>query len=285
MVTSTIANVEMAAAWDGPEGDHWTEYAERYERASSRHWQRFVDSVPIGRAAEVLDVGCGTGKSTRQVARIASEGSVLGVDLSARMLERARTAAGAEGLSNVRFEQGDAQVHGFDADAFDLAFSFFGGMFFNDPVAAFANIGRSIRPGGTIALVAWRELERNDWLVALRAALAVGRALPEPPMSAPGPFGLADREHVRRVLADAGLVDVALEEVDEPMEFGRDADDAFSFVSALGITKGLTEHLDTEDKERALDGVRRAIAERETDEGVLFGTSAWLITARAPAPG
>src|SRR5687768_16757499 len=99
MDTKTIANSDAAAAWDGPEGDHWTEYADRYDRASWRHWRRFVDSVSIPEAGQILDFGCGTGKSTREVARLAPRGSVLGVDLSRRMLEHGRSVAEADGLT------------------------------------------------------------------------------------------------------------------------------------------------------------------------------------------
>ena len=276
----TIANLEMAEAWDGAEGEHWARHADRYERAGRRHLQRLLDASTIGRHDSVLDVGCGTGKSTREAARMAASGSALGVDLSARMLERAREAAEAEGLANVRFEQADAQVHPFDDEAFDVAISSFGAMFFADPVAAFANIGRALRPGGRMVLLAWREMERNEWLTAIRGAVAVGRRLPEPPSNAPGPFGLADADHARRVLDAAGFVDVTLEEIDEPVDFGTDADDAFAFLSTFGVTRGLTQDLDEHDRNRALDALRRTLVEHETDQGVVLGTSAWLISAR-----
>lgn len=106
-----IANVDMAAAWDGPEGEHWAAHADRYEATATGYWRALLAAVAIDRDAAILDIGCGTGRSTREAARVASSGSVLGVDLSAKMLEHARAAAGAEGLSNVRFEQADAQVH------------------------------------------------------------------------------------------------------------------------------------------------------------------------------
>lgn len=277
-----MANAEMAAAWDGPEGEHWAQHAERYERASRRYWERFVDVVRIERDDSVLDIGCGTGKSTRQAGRIAASGSALGVDLSARMLEQARAAARAEGLANVRFEQADAQVHPFPDGAFDIAISSFGAMFFADPTAAFTNIARALRPGGRMALLTWRELAGNEWVAGIRDALAVGRELPEPPAGAPGPFGLAGAEHVRRILGAAGMVDVRLDEVNEPIEFGVDAEDAMSFVGTFGITKGLTQDLDEESRERAFDALRRTIVDHETAHGVLFGSSAWLVTARAP---
>ncbi|HEV2070492.1 MAG TPA: methyltransferase domain-containing protein [Acidimicrobiales bacterium] len=277
-----VANAEMAAAWDGPEGDHWAQHAERYERAGWRYWKRFLEAVRIQGGDSVLDIGCGTGKSTRDAARLAGPGSVLGVDLSARMLERAQAAAQAEGLTNVRFEQADAQVHPFPDGAFDVAISSFGAMFFADPTAAFTNIARALRPEGRLALLTWRELAGNEWVTAIRDAVAAGRALPEPPADAPGPFGLARADHVRRILGAAGMVDVHLDAVYEPVEFGVDAEDAFAFVGTTGFTKGLTQDLDEESRARAFDALRRTIIDHETDHGVLFGSSAWLVTARAP---
>ena len=113
--------------------------------------------------------------------RLASSGSALGVDLSARMLERARELAAAEEVTNIHFLQADAQVHSFEAGAFDVAMSSFGAMFFADPVAAFANVAGALRAGGGLGMLVWRELGRNEWVTAVRAALAMGRQLPEPP--------------------------------------------------------------------------------------------------------
>ena len=276
-----MANAEMAAAWDGDEGDHWVEHADRYEAIATRFRQSLLGAVPIGDDQEILDVGCGTGRSTREVAAIASSGSVLGIDLSARMLERARTAATAEGRFNIRFQQGDAQVHPFDDGAFDLAISAFGVMFFADPVAAFANIGRALRPRNDLAFLAWRELQHNDWVAAIRGALSLGRALPMPPPGAPGPFALADRRHTERVLSQAGFVDIAFSQVNEPMRFGDDADDAYSFLATSGITRGLTQDLDDASRAAALDALHATLAEHAGADGVLFDGSAWLVRARA----
>ncbi|MGH9286473.1 MAG: class I SAM-dependent methyltransferase, partial [Acidimicrobiales bacterium] len=184
MDVDSIANVEMAAAWDGEEGARWVEHAEKYERAGRRQWEWFLRGDFIAPGDRVLDIGCGTGRSTRDAARRAPAGSALGVDLSARMLERARQVAAAEGLTNVGFDHADAQVYPFPAGALDIAISSFGAMFFSDPAAAFANIGRALRPGGRLAMLAWRELARNEWVTAMRAALAAGRTLPAPPPNA-----------------------------------------------------------------------------------------------------
>lgn len=279
---SKIANVDMAAGWDGPEGEHWAAHAEHYARASRRHWERLLAVVPVAADASVLDIGCGTGRSTRDVARLASSGSALGLDLSAAMLTRAREVAAAEGLGNVRFEQADVQVHPLDAGRFDLGISAFGAMFFADPAAAFTNIRRALHPGAELALLTWRELARNEWLTALRGALAAGRQLPEPPSDVPGPFGLAGADHVTSVLGAAGFADIRLEEVDEPVDFGPDADTAFTFMKSTGMTRGLLEELDAESRDRALEALEQTVVQHETGEGVLLGSSAWLIRAVVP---
>ncbi len=278
----TIANVEQAAAWDGPEGDNWAEHADRFDSAISRTWQRFLDASLIFKRDNVVDIGCGNGKSTRDAARVASSGSVLGIDLSTKMLELARQRSATEGIRNVDFLQADAQVHPFDNEAFDIAISRYGIMFFSDPVAAFANISLALRPGGRLALIAWRGLAENEWQLVFRSALAMGRTLPAPPSGAVGPFGFADSDQVRGILGDAGYTDINFEVINEPIDFGSNADDAFGFVRTQGFVKGLIQDLDDAGKAKALDALRRVLVAHDTGHGVLLDTSSWLITARRP---
>lgn len=276
----TIANVEMAATWDGPEGDNWTEYADLFDRAIGRTWKRFVDANFISKHDDVLDIGCGTGKSTRDAARLASAGTALGVDLSTRMLGLARERTTNEGLRNVTFLQADAQVHPFESNTFDIAISRFGVMFFSDPIAAFANIARALRPGGRLALITWRDLAYNEWQLIFRKALAMGRTMPAPPPGAPGPFGFADSDRVRGILAGAGYTEINFEVIDEPIDFGRNVDEAFGFVSSQGFVKGFTQDLDDASKAQAFDELRRVLAAHDSGHGVLLNTSTWQITAR-----
>jgi SAM-dependent methyltransferase len=287
MATNTTGiaagNADMAAVWDGPEGDHWAEHADHYEATGPAFDQALLGAIEVDSGGRVLDVGCGTGSLTLAAARRVPSGTALGVDLSARMLERGRAKAAAAGLENVTFRQADAQVHPFEAGAFDVAFSSFGVMFFADPVAAFANIRRALRPDGALAVLAWRDLERNEWLSSFRDALAAGRDLPTPPAGVPGPFGMADRSITHERLSAAGFADVAFTTIDEPVWFGRDLDDAWSFVSNLGMARGLTHDLDDAARADAFRELRDSLAAHETADGVGYGASAWLITARNPA--
>lgn len=276
------SNAEMAAAWDGPEGDHWADNAGRYEATSERFRSALLGALDLRDDSGVVDIGCGTGAATREAARIAAKGAVLGVDLSRQMLEVARARAAADGLDHVRFERADAQVHPFDRAAFDVAISCFGAMFFADPVAALANIRRSLRPGASLALLAWRDLARNEWVDAVRTALAAGRSLPVPPPGSPGPFSMADRHITTSWLTEAGYRDLDLSSVDEPLWFGRDADDAYSFVSTFGVTRGLIADLDDAARTDALDQLHQTLKDHETPDGVTLAGSAWLITANNP---
>src|SRR4051812_13241754 len=149
-----------------------------YDAELRAHHEHLRAAYGISPGDEVLDIGCGTGLTTREAARAAAPGRVVGIDVSERMLERARKVTAAERLDNVRYELGDAEVHRFHPVAFDVAISRFGTMFFSDPAAAFANIAAAVRPGGRLVLLVWQRQEDNEWVRAIDAAL--GHAAPPP---------------------------------------------------------------------------------------------------------
>ncbi len=279
---SKVVNIEQAAAWDGDEGEDWARDWERYDRAVAGYHRRLLEAAAVGPSERVLDVGCGNGQVTRDAARAAPDGSARGVDLSSRMIEVARRLASAEGLTNVIFEQADAQAQPFDAAAYDVVLSRFGTMFFGDPVAAFTNLAAATRPGGRLVMVAWRGVADNEWLQCIFGALAAGRDLPVPRPGTPGPFGLADAELTGKVLTSAGFEAVELTAADEGFWAGADGDDAFGFFRGTGIVRGMTQGLDEDQRARALDALHATMVDHDTGEGVLFRSGSWLITARPP---
>lgn len=278
-MSGTGVNAEQTRAWDGPEGDAWTDNEDWYNAAARYLTPPLFVAAAIAPSEHVMDIGCGTGETSRRAAREARAGTAFGIDLSSRMIERARQRATDEGLRNVRFERGDAQTHPFERERFNLAISRYGSMFFDDPVAAFTNIARALRPGGRVAMLCWREIARNAWVRELRAALAAGRDLPEPPPHAPSPFAFADPDRVREILSAAGFEAISFDPLDEPMYFGHDAVRAFEDVSKLGVVKGLLADLDEDGRRRALDGLSDTLKTHETPAGVLLGTSAWMVRA------
>ncbi|MFE6839913.1 class I SAM-dependent methyltransferase [Streptomyces sp. NPDC057705] len=274
------SNAEQARAWDGREGAYWAEHADRFDRAIRPHDRHFLAAADVSATDHVLDIGCGTGEITRDVARRADSGRVLGVDLSAAMLRVARQRAADEGLHNADFVQADVQVHPFPAASFDVAVSRTGTMFFADPVAAFRNIGTALRPGGRLVQLVWQPPTGNEWLRSFARALAAGRPLPTPLPEAPGPFSLADPVRVRTVLGAAGFTDVQLEPHCEAMWFGQDAADAERFV--LGLHGWMLDGLDAEGRRRAVDDLRATLTAHETDDGVLYASATWIIRSARP---
>jgi SAM-dependent methyltransferase len=274
------SNAGQVGAWDGNEGTFWTAQARRLDGTLANCHGPFLTAAAIREDDRVLDVGCGTGRATRDAARVAVNGSALGVDLSSQMIALARATADAEGLHNVEFRQADAQIHPFESGAFDAVISRMGSMFFGDPHAAFTNLHRALRPDGRLTLLTWQDVADNEWLTQFRSALAVGRDLPSPPPDAPSPFALADPDRVRTILGAAGFTDISFESLHEPMGFGPDADDAFNFVSEL--TGWMRNGLDDEDRDAALAALRTTIAEHTGDDGVTYQSATWTIQARKP---
>jgi len=227
---------------------------------------------------QVLDLGCGAGQTSRQAARSARAGSVVGVDVSPDMLVRARRLADEEGLGNVTFEHADAQTHRFEPQGFTLAISRFGTMFFADPVAAFANIGSALRPGARLVQVVWQSADRQPWVAAIRGAVAGDRPLP--PELLGGPFSLADPAVLDGVLAQAGFVEVEITDVQEPIHYGSDATKAHEALTELGMIEFLAPDLDAASKPQARDRLRTVLEENETSDGVWFDSACWLVTAR-----
>ncbi len=251
--------------------DYDTELS-RYSAALGRAW-----AVRAG--DHVLDIGCGTGQTTREAARMAPAGSALGVDVSAPAVERARELARAGGLHNVTFEHADAQTHRFAEGYFDLAISRFGTMFFDDPVAAFGNIGRALRPAGRLVMLVWQAHDRNEWDVAIHEALTGPDGSRVVAGDGPDPFSLADPATVERILGAAGFADIGFTHVREPICFGADPAAALTWVRGFVSTREFLERLDPGAAARALARLHEVLAAHQTDDGVRFDSRAWIVSA------
>jgi SAM-dependent methyltransferase len=247
-----------------------------YDAEFRRHNEHFRAAVDAGTRDRVLDIGCGAGQTTRDAARVAIAGSVVGIDVSAEMLEIARRRSAEQGLRNVTFEQGDAQVQAFPAGQFDLCISRFGAMFFADPAAAFANIGRAMRPGARLVLMVWQSREHNEWATAIPGALVPGTVAPA---SAAPAFSLSDPAIAAGVLTMAGFASVGFAQVREPVFYGPDVDAAYDAVIGLGFAERALAGADTAAADKALQRLRALLNAHLTADGVLFGSRAWIITA------
>jgi SAM-dependent methyltransferase len=232
----------------------------------------------------VLDIGCGCGDTTLELARrVAPGGRVTAVDISAPMLGRAKEAAAAAGAA-AEFLQADAQTHGFAPASFDIAFSRFGVMFFADPTAAFTNIRRAIVSGGRLAFVCWQALPDNPWMVTpFMAAMPHLPPMTPLPPDAPGPFAFADPERVRGILTGAGFSAISIEPLRQALLIGdSDLDAAVDFLLRMGPTaRALRLANDPALTGRVAAAVRDALAPFHTPDGVQMDSAAWIVTAAA----
>jgi SAM-dependent methyltransferase len=272
------------AGWNGDDGRHWVDFQERYDAMMGRLTPYLLRAIAVADTDDVLDVGCGCGETSLLAARAASSGSVLGVDLSAAMLERAGERARAAGVSNVEFVRADAQNHAFPDAAFDVVMSRFGVMFFADPELAFTNLARALRPGGRMVFLCWQQAVANEWIATPGAAVAEyvditgGIAI-----GGPGPFSLADPGRINGLLEQAGLGSIRIEPVSQPLWFGTDIEDVVDLFSQMPMVRSLLAGADENTNSAAFDAVRLALQPHTAPEGVLLGSAAWLVKALRPA--
>ena len=281
------ANPEQHQYWNETAGPKWAQLSDVIDTQIAPLGGEALDRIGVGAGQRVLDVGCGCGQTTLELARrVGAEGAVLGADISRPMLESARDRALEAGLRNARFEHSDAQVHPFEAEAFDLVFSRFGVMFFSDPVAAFANLLRALRPGARLGFVCWQALAQNAWMLRPMAAVAPLLSL-QPPSDphAPGPFAFADADRVTRILQDAGFGSVAVEGMERELLVGGVAslDDTVGFLLQMGPAGAALRDAAEDVRNKAAAAVRDAIAPFETEAGVRMPAAAWLFQATRPA--
>jgi SAM-dependent methyltransferase len=276
-------NEESQRAWDGVLFDRFLAFRHLIV-ALAQHGLAAMQLSPPSVGARVVDLGCGFGDSTQQLAELVGEdGSVLGVDISPRFIDLARAESSA---SNVRFEVKDVQAAPFE-DTFDYAFSRFGTMFFASPVAAMRNVRASLEPGGRLVSVVWRQREENPWMYVAEQVVKPLVEIPEETDEArcgPGPFSMAGADTVSTQLQLAGFREVSFTRHDMPIKIGNDLDEAVEFNLALGpaaeaVRLAGDEGAALRPKLAAL--LHEALAPFETPEGVFADSSVWIVTARA----
>jgi SAM-dependent methyltransferase len=258
----------------------WAEIRDALELQLAPLGRRALAALAPSPGERVLDIGCGGGTTALELARsVAPDGSVVGVDVSAAVLACAERAAA--GQARLQFIRADAQTFPFEPATFDAAFSRFGVMFFTDPVAAFTNMRRSLRPAGRLAFVCWRGLEENPLdILPLRAASAHLPPQPAHDPAAPGPFAFADPDRVRDILGRAGFAEIEITAHDEQVGSG-DLDTMLAVCSRVGaLGKILRENPAL--RAAALPAVRTALAAHDGPGGVKLNAAIWVVTARGP---
>ncbi|MDF7776780.1 class I SAM-dependent methyltransferase [Sphingomonas sp. AOB5] len=285
----TQPNVYQVADWNGSSGERWVANQVRLDHMLAIFGVAAIDAAAPLPGERVLDIGCGAGATSLTLAaRVRPNGQVLGVDISAPLIDRAWEMAPAGAALEYRLA--DASTAPLPVHGFDLLFSRFGVMFFDDPAAAFAHMRHALVPGGRLAFVCWRTASENDWV---RLPMGAIRDLlppsPAPDPEAPGPFSFGDRDRIARILAEAGFTDIAIAPFDAVIPFGqgetREAalDDAVEMAFEVGPLSRALKDQPGDIRDAAAMAVREAFAGRPGETSVLIDGAAWIVTARNPS--
>ena len=274
-------NAEQITYWNEQGGPRWVRLQEQLDQQLASFGHVVMDRLVIAPGERVLDVGTGCGETALELGRrVGGKGSVVGADISTIMLERARERGAA--TKNVEFIIADAQTHAFPPASFDVVFSRFGVMFFQDPRAAFVNLKSALAPGGRLGFHCWKSLPENPWMtVPLFAALQHVPPPTPPPPDAPGPFAFADADRVRGILDGAGFAEIDFESRNDTMGVGSGTlDEAVDFALQMGPASIAIREASPATIAKVRASVGEALAPYKTADGVRLATSSWVVTAR-----
>jgi SAM-dependent methyltransferase len=279
--SSEMPNAKQREEWNNATGKRWLERHELVDRQIAPFGRRAMDAANVQPGQRLLDVGCGCGETTFELAgRVGDGGFVMGVDISRPLIDEARRFLRERGIKNVRFENVDAQAFSFPQGSFDLIFSRFGVMFFDDPEAAFRNLRSTLRPGGQLSFACWAAPRDNQFVTIPIAAAAKHITLPEPgEPDAPGPFAFADAERVRRILSRSGFAEIESNRLTEKVGGGT-LDETASMLMQLGPLSSVLEDIDETTRKAISADIRAALAEFESSGRVWIAAVTWLVTAR-----
>jgi SAM-dependent methyltransferase len=282
---SDTVSVGMAqrAFWNSDATRRWVTEQVRIDRLMADLTEAALAAAAPMPGEIVLDVGCGTGTTTLRLAdAVGPSGQVLGVDISEQQLGLARQRVAVAGTTRVQLVLDDAATHDFAPESFDLCFTRFGVMFFADPVAAFRNIRRAMKPNGRLLLAVFRSGSENPWATA--SVAAIRHLVPPPPAlgpEAPGQFSWSDPARVRRVLNGAGFSNVALTPLDLLFTLGADATEAAEFATFIGQGARLLHGQPDETRQAARQAFEGFFKQHEGAGGVSLPGALWLVSAQA----
>jgi SAM-dependent methyltransferase len=273
---------DQLAYWKGHGGARWAAVQTRTEQVLAPVSQALLAHAGPKPGMAVLEIGCGCGGLTAKLAEnVGSSGRVLGVDISEEMLALAKGRLSAYPQAGVMLA--DAAAHPFTPFA-DLAISQFGVMFFGDPVQAFINISKAVKPGGRLVFACWRPVRENPWvLVPLHAAYSAGAPrFPPPEPGQPGPFSFGDPERVTRILSEAGFSGVSLQPGDLTVDLtaGKGLDAAVEQTMTIGPAAAALREQPEAVRTAAARSIGEALRPYLREERVVLPAAIWLVQAR-----
>ncbi|MDX2150853.1 MAG: class I SAM-dependent methyltransferase [Bryobacteraceae bacterium] len=276
-----MSETTAASYWSDERAAKWLAGVARMEAGLAPVDGPLIDALALDRAYRIVDVGCGGGGTTLEVARRAPGGSVVhGYDLSRALVDWANGREQAR-ERGVRFRVADMQREAPPEALYDRMVSRFGVMFFPDPPAAFANLCRWVAPGGRFAFAVWGPLEENVWMTSVRDAVGGLVEAPRLDSEGPGAFRYAETDRFRGLLETAGWSEVAVREWRGDLAIGGGLRARPAAEFALGSFSSFSELLGGPESDlfqRACESLTARFVESERDGAVTLQAHVRIVT-------
>lgn len=275
-------NAKQKDFWSGKGGDYWVEKQSEMDIMLNPLGEKALAKLDLKSNSEVLDIGCGCGATTLEIAKKVSEGTVTGLDISVPMLGKAESEASIQGIANVDFKVIDVQVDLLASEKYDYVYSRFGVMFFDDPYEAFKNIFSSIKEGGELSFVCWQDPSLNPWQSLSVQVIRGYLDMPSPPPRSPGPFAFHEKDYVKEILEKSGFSNISFDDNQEDITMfsGKSLQEASE--DYLAINPVVTEMLkDSPDdlKAEIVESLKEAFSEFHKGDGLVFPSATWVVSA------
>ena len=268
--------------WSGKGGDIWVERQNAMDTMLSPLGEAALNKLNLNEGENVLDIGCGCGHTTLNIAkRISPDGQVTGLDISKPMLKRAKESANEMSISNASFNCVDVQTDDMGEEVYSAAFSRFGVMFFEDPVAAFCNINKSLITGASLSFVCWQSPALNPWQSLFIEAVKKYVDLPSPPPRSPSPFAFMESEYVSSILEESNFQNIMIEghEAEVNMFSGRSLSDSVKdYISINPVVSGMLKDSTEQEKTEIINSAIEAFSPYYSAKGLMFPSATWLVT-------
>ena len=276
-------NIKQKQFWSGAGGDVWVDKQREMDIMLNPLGERAIQGLDLSGERKILDIGCGCGATTLEIAKIVNQGEVIGVDISEPMLERATKTASDMMLTNTSFQVKDVQVDEMPRSYFDIAFSRFGVMFFEDPFEAFKNINHSLKDNGQLSFVCWQHASLNPWQSLSIQVIKEFLDLPAPAPKSPGPFAFEDKSYINEILTESGFRDIEIKDNQEDivMFSGKSIREACEdYLTINPVVTEMLKNSPTELREEILEALIGKFSDFHNNEGLLFPSATWIVTAK-----
>ena len=280
--------VTQSEYWNGAAGKKWASLANNQDTLLGKLGEETMDAAGVSNGQSVLDIGCGSGGSTFELSkRIGSDGTVWGVDISKPMLDIGITRLKSHDFRNIRFSEADVTTFDFKNHSFDIAFSRFGVMFFEDPVVSFSSVANSLKSKGRLAFCCWRSLSKNEWF---ELPLNVGLKYCDQPNQddtmdaaglsySPGPMAFKDQDRIDKILSESGFSTISIKEHKSKLTVGLTPKIAASNLTNVGPLSRLMQNYNDNIKALIQTDLEKQLIQNVTPEGVKLRSNVWIVTA------